>query len=203
MPLLLENEDDVHPTKYRRLESALPTEPATPTPDNTGNIGKAAPGPSTNKQKGSPGLSIFLRGGNGLEKMEKFAFGSGNGIITLVDGPYTPPTQSPIENKSSVPIPSNLSPVEVEYSQPLTIVKTVSDGFQSPQAMRVQGKVESFGIKNSDGHPTPSPVKRTLFAREGTNSPAAAKSPPNTTASPSKNQLKLTHFFASMACSRK
>ncbi|ESL08512.1 hypothetical protein TRSC58_03785 [Trypanosoma rangeli SC58] len=223
MGLLLDDEDYVPPRKAIRVEHHTLT--ATARDGEEINVTQRESEESHNSGRGintsgefSTPLEIPLRGGNGMEKMAAFAFGAERASVKLVDAS---PRQ--LRGRSGF-TPSQVSPkfLDGQNNSPKTVAKCVvavsQDISGTPEDMP---NTSSSMPMTQEAHSTPSgtlsgsprsavlasPVSRTLFADVVKNidtPPAVATGAKGDETAPKPRvQMKLSDFFAKMACTKK
>ncbi|EKG04784.1 hypothetical protein TCSYLVIO_004140 [Trypanosoma cruzi] len=229
MGLLLEDEDYTPPLKANRVESHTPT---TTTAKVTRKGEKRDVSLSEREKKHVSGsytknsgdlsakIGIRLRGGNGIEKMDAFAFGLGRSPVTFADA-------SPlrVRGRSSTTVSQgSLNFSETQRDPPPTVAKCVMASSQdvlntaetTPNASSnstMTQMTSSTPFDTSDcttgSAASGNPVSRSLFSDGAAINPDIALSAVQTGAEGNeappkpKVQMKLSDFFNRMACTKK
>ncbi|KEG15391.1 hypothetical protein DQ04_00091250 [Trypanosoma grayi] len=222
MGLLLDDEEDyMRPLKSTRIEGH--STPAV----QAAAASEVAAGPNSNnhdnndtsKSEKRSSLEIPLCGGNGLAKMDVFAFGVGRAMVKVID---TPSARG--QRRSSI-LTSQESPRSSgrRSSQPPTVAKTIfnpsqvlSETTETTASRETSSRPVDLSLASSSAAVEPSTssslstnsVSRQLFGEGGaTNAGATSAVAPAVEGSEAlpkpKGQMKLSDFFTKMACTRK
>ncbi|EKF33253.1 hypothetical protein MOQ_002886 [Trypanosoma cruzi marinkellei] len=233
MGLLLDDEDYTPPLKANRVESHTPTNTKTTTTKKVAGKGEKRDATLPEREKKhvsgshannsgdfSAKVGIRLRGGNGIEKMDAFAFGLGRSPVTFADA-------SPLRmrERSSATVSQgshNLS--DTQRDPPATVAKCVMASSQdvlnvaeiTPNASlnsTTTQMTSSTPFDTSDGTigsaASGNPVSRSLFSDGAAINPDITLSAVQTgvegneAAPKPKVQMKLSDFFTRMACTKK
>ncbi|EAN88884.1 hypothetical protein, conserved [Trypanosoma cruzi] len=232
MGLLLEDEDYTPPLKANRVESHTPPPPPTTTTKVARKGGKRDVSLSEHEKKHVSGsytknsgdlsakIGIRLRGGNGIEKMDAFAFGLGRSPVTFADA-------SPLRvrgGSSTTVSQGSLNFSDTQRDPPPTVAKCVMASSQdvlntaeiTPNASSNSTTTQmtsSTPFDTSDGTTgsaaSGNPVSRSLFSDGAAINPDITLSAVQTgvegneAAPKPKVQMKLSDFFNRMACTKK